>query len=256
MWFRPVLAAGLVVGAAAAIRVAPWTLTSAPDLSPWWVGAGVLGSVAGAFGVAKVLGLHRLRQRPGLDIEALVNVLADMADQAKSQGVLAVAGSPQARHSSLLRAGLHLLLRDPDQELVRSVLGAQAEAEARRAGSRRGIQILGARLLAALGVLGGIAAAIIMTLNVETAAVLSWPLAVVIGLGAVLLALGLTVTGPAVSSLRAAAATQAFEAKVYEEAVLAIRDQSNAAQTRARLERLMPSAAAQTTSGAERRRAA
>lgn len=208
-----------------------------------------------AFGVARLLGLHR--HRPAhLDVENTIATLAGIADQAKSHGVLAVVGTPPVRRNALLRTGLHLVLRDPDQALVRSVLGEQAESEARKAAATRGIQTLAARVLAVLGVVGGLAAVAIMTLHAQAPGAVPAAVAAIIGLGAVCLALALTVTGPAVSALRAAAAVQAFEARVHEEAVLAIRDHADAAQTRIRLERLTPSAAPQAAAERQRRRAA
>lgn len=255
VWFRPVVAVGLVAATAGAVRVAPVNLTSDPDLGPWWIGLGVGTSVAAAFAVARMFGLHRQGERR-VDAGQLIATLSEMADEVRAQGVLSVVASPMVRRSSLLRTGLHLLLRDPDQALVRSVLGAHAEAEARRIGVWRGLQLWAARMLVVLGAVGGLLAITLMVLNLDSPSLVSSRLGVVIGLGAMLLAIGLAVTGPAISALSAAAAAQAFEAKVCEEAVLAIRDRADSMQMRARLERLMPSAAVPAGSEADRRRAA
>jgi len=219
------------------------TLTLAADTPALWVFAAALAAVALALGIAQALRLVDLL-RAGIaaprDPAIVADELIDLVELSRREGLLAAAVDPRAASHPSLRCGIHLLMRDADDKLIRSTLDADTEISLRRVCNSRASVARACRVSATLLTMTAAAAAVFMagrgfgpsTLTFLPAALL---LASVSGF-----ILWHCISEPLVSLLYRRNVADTFAASAAIEAALAMHAGDSTAQARARMARLLP----------------
>lgn len=235
-------------------------LTASPQTHPAVVlglgAAAVVGALALAWRLdlpglgARILG----RARPPAEV---VEELADLAGVARSNGLLPAATDERARSNGLFRSGLHLLVRDADERLIRSSLAAEMDRQNAATGVRCGLVVSVCRVLAAVLVVVAATAVVVMAASAGAPGTIGTR----VGAGVLAAVLGcftwLSLWRSIAGRAQLRAASEAFARLATMEAVTSIRLGEDRVDTAARLAGLMPAEPRQSDSarGAARRAA-
>lgn len=240
----PVLLAIVLPGlAAGAGLLAP---TAPVDSHPLVVMALAAAVVGVTLVLARGLGLGRVVaawHAPDSGVDLAVGELTDLSGLARMEGLLPVVGDPRARAYPLLRSGLHMLIRDADERLIRS--GLETEMDRMNAGdsSRMRTRVLLCGILSGVLVCAAAGAAFVLA----GAAGAPHRLGLPTGAAALVAILGgflaIVLAGPMIRGIQQRTIRAAFVRLAELEAVEAIRLRETVEQAAARLGRLDPDAA-------------
>lgn len=256
------LAVGLLIvsGAAPLLAAAVGRPLTLPVQTPAWM----VVTLAGAFvlltiALAKLLDLPALARRlaaPRRPLEAVFADLADLAQLARDGGLLPAAADPRAAAHPMLISGLHLLIRDPDERLVRSAIEAEEDRLTHQSGDARALTAAACRAGLPAALIAGAGAALLLASRLEA----PWTIAASSAAGAFGLILGsvvwLCVGGRVADALLRRNAEGEVLAHAAKVVVLAVHGRLDRDATLARLARLLPEAAEGGTAADRSRKAA
>ncbi len=246
---------GVLIAAAAAPALAatlgrPLTV---PADTPAWIIVVVAGAAALlAIVLARALSLPDAARRllaPRRPLEQVFADLADIAQIARDDGLLPAATDPRAAAHPMLVSGLHLLIRDPDERLVRSAIEAEEDRTTHQAGDTRALAAAACRWGSLAALLAGGSAAVLMTLRLSSPWSVASPAAVqLLGLVAGSI-VWLCIGGRLAEALLRRNAESEVLAHAAKVAVLAVHARFDRDQTLARLSRLLPTDPAEVARG-------
>lgn len=240
--FAPALAAAVLTGPLV-LHLAGVDLTLPADTHPAIValGAGVAATAALLLASAAGLPGRIARLVAGAEPpEQVVTQLAALAGLVRQHGLLHAVVDPRARGRDVFVAGVQLLLRDADEQLLKATL----EAETERIESTRDQAFANAAVACRVGAVAALASLLAAgAIMLRTAAA---PATMSSGAAGALLAIalvgvaGLAISVPGANLLRAAAARRAFARLAERHAVEAVRLGENQDLAERRLRALMP----------------
>lgn len=217
---------------------------SLPADTPLWMVLGAAGAASLlAIAAARMLDLPALARRcvaPRSSLSESLADLADIAQIAKDDGLLPAAADPRAASHPLLVTGLYLLIRDPDERLVRSAMDAEEDRKLHHASEvRAGLARL-CRWGVLTAMLAGGLVAILMALRADAPGMLTPPVAT----GLLTLVFGslvwLCIGGRLADVLLQRNAQCELRTHAAKVAVLAVFERLGREATLSRLSRLLP----------------
>jgi flagellar motor component MotA len=236
-----------------------WSLGWHPTLpistSPWLVAVTSIAASGGAIAMSAWFRLADIGDevlRAGRPLTAAADELARIAERARREGVLVAAADPNVKVHPVLEAGFLLLLRDPDEGLLRASLEIEGEVIDR---DRMGVRSAAAwmcRVGLALLPVAAATVAGVMASHVSTS------VAIPTAVGGIALAIVLgfflwhAVSGGLAQALERRNAEQTLMTEAMIQTMLAIRLGEDYRTVRARLARLLPDACEPETASSVR----
>lgn len=227
------------------LRLAGVDLTLPANTHPLAVGlgaavfAGIAIAVAAAAGLpGRINGLIARHQRP----EQVIAELSELAGLVRQHGLLHAIVDSRAKGRELFVAGLQLLLRDADEQLLRATLEAETERIERTRDQSLSNAASACRIGAAAMLAAVIAAGAIMLRVAAAPAAISTATASGLLAAAVLGVAGLVTSVPGARLLQQAAARRAFARLAERHAVEAVRLGEATELAERRLRALLPEA--------------
>jgi flagellar motor component MotA len=240
--FAPALAAAVLTGPLV-LHLAGVDLTLSADTHPAVVALGVGVAAAAALLLASAAGLPQRVARLAAGVqppEQVVSELAALAGVVRQHGLLHAVVDPRAVGRDVFVAGVQLLLRDADEQLLKATLEAETERIERTRDQSFANAAVACRVGAVAALASLVAAGAIMLRTAAAPATIPTSGATAILVIALFGVAGLAISVPGATLFRTAAARRAFARLAERHAVESVRLGENQDLAERRLRALLP----------------